>query len=406
MSQCHICHEQIRPFISFGHQPLANAFREKSDSREEYFYEMQVMFCESCKMVQLAKQPDEKKMFHEEYAFYSGTSKRMGDHFSSLAKEFKDNELNDLSDGLLEIGCNDGILLKNFVLEKYRHLGVEPSANVAYVAREKGVQVVESFFNLDTAQKIKKEHGTFKVLFSANVMNHIIYMDDVIEGMNLLLSDGGILVLEDPYLGDIIEKTAYDQFYDEHIYLYSLTSMAHLYGRHGFQLFDVQPQITHGGSMRYYFCREGDRAVHERVSSWMQKEEDLGLYNPTTYDKFRSRCEKSKIDFVNLLTKLKQEGHSIAGYAATAKSTTVTNYCGITSDLISVMYDSTPIKQGRVNPGTHIPVLSDQNFKKDRPDYTVLFAYNHSAEIFEKEAWYKESGGKWIVYVPEVKILS
>jgi methylation protein EvaC len=245
-------------------------------------------------------------------------------------------------------------MMKNFAERGIRHLGVEPSSNVAEVA----------------------------------------------------LKPDGVLIFEDPYLGAMIEKTSYDQLYDEHVYMFSALNVSSAFGRHGLELVDVMPQITHGGSMRYVLAPKGSRKPSEAVKSLFAKESAQGLDKAQTYQTFKKNCETSRKELLELLQKLKREGKRVVGYGATSKSTTVTNYCGITPDLVEFISDTTPIKQGKLSPGKHIPVKHYDEFKKSYPEYALLFAWNHAAEIQAKETDFVAKGGKWIVYVPKVGVSS
>jgi methylation protein EvaC len=225
------------------------------------------------------------------------------------------------------------------------------------------------------------------------------------KGIEKLLKETGVFIFEDPYLGDMVKKIAYDQIYDEHVYIFSTHSVIRAFSQHGLEVFHVEPQITHGGSMRYYLCHKGMHDIQKSVDKQLAFELSIGLNKIETYEKFSKNCENSKNQLLDLLKKLKSEGKRVVGYAATSKSTTVLNYCGIGSDLIEYICDTTPLKQGKYSPGMHIPIKSYDFFKKDKPDYAVLFAWNHSSEIFEKEKDYLAQGGKWICFVPKVEIL-
>jgi methylation protein EvaC len=296
-------------------------------------------------------------------------------------------------------------MLQHFANKGIPHLGIEPSANVAQVAREKGVNTLTAFFDEAVARKIVAEYGQVDVCLGANVLCHIPYLHSVVAGVQVLLKSNGVLIFEDPYLGDVIEKTAYDQIYDEHAFYFSLSSLSYLFGQHGLELVDVQPQWVHGGSMRYVFAQKGSRRVSESVTKQRAKEKALGLYGPETYDRFRQKVERSRDDLVRLLRELKRQGRRVVGYAATSKSTTVTNYCGLTPELIEYISDTTPIKQGKFSPGAHIPIRPYEDFKAHYPDYALLFGWNHLEEIMAKEQAFKAAGGRWIVYVPKVQVL-
>jgi methylation protein EvaC len=394
------------PVISYGMMPMANAFLTKAQFPKEYFFELAVAHCPSCKMFQLINQPDPKMMFHEEYAFFSGTSKKMAQHFEKKANDHIKNFIKDPKKSfVVELGSNDGIMLKHFAAKGIPHLGIEPSANVAAVAKENGVETLVAFFGEETARKVAKSHGQADIISAANVMCHIPDLASVGRGVDILLKPDGVFEFEDPYLGDVISKTSYDQFYDAHVYIFSVASISATFALFGLEVFHVEPQETHGGSMRYFLCRKGAHKIRDSVAKQRKVEEDLKLGEKDTYEKFAQKCVRNKNDLVKLLKDLKQQGKRIAGYAAAAKSTTVLNFCGIGPDLVDCIYDSTPIKQGKFSPGMHIPVVAPENFKKDYPDYCVVFAWNHAREILEKEDAFSKAGKKWILFCPKLEIV-
>ncbi len=405
MKQCLICNKPIAPFISFGKMPIANGFLSPEQFASEYFFELQVAFCGHCGMVQLLEQPAREQMFNENYAFYSSTSQGMKIHFQSFAEHVKRDYLKSPDPFVVEIGSNDGIMIQNFAFQKIRHLGIEPSANVAAVARQKGIQTVCAFFDEALARDIVREHGQADAFIGANVMCHIPYLHSVIDGIKILLKPDGIVMFEDPYWGDVIEKTSYDQIYDEHVFLFSVASIGYLFEQHGMEVIDLEPQETHGGSMRYVIALKGARQISQNVSAYLKKEEKIGLNKIEVCDEFRRNCEASRDALLGLLRGIKKSGKRIVGYAATSKSTTVLNYCGIGADLIEYISDTTPIKQWKFSPGMHIPIRPYEEFVKNYPDYAVLLAWNHAKEIMAKEQKYAESGGKWITFVPKVQVL-
>lgn len=406
MKYCRVCSTPIEKFMTFGKMPIANGFLTKDQIKNEYFFELAPAFCSKCEMFQIVDQPDPQMMFHENYAFFSSTSVNMQKHFKEFSDSVSETYLAGRSDPfVVEIGSNDGIMLRNFQQMGIRHLGVEPSQNVAEIARSKNINTVSEFFSTELADKIEAEYGKADVILSANVICHIPDINSVAAGIRKLLKPQGVFVYEDPYLGSMVEKTSYDQIYDEHVFIFSARSVANAFGRHGLELIDVKPQKTHGGSMRYYIALKGQYMPNPSVSALIAKEQAQGLDKPQTYLKFRDNCERSKENLLLMLKKAKAEGKRVVGYAATSKSTTVMNYCGIDTSLIEFISDTTPIKQGKLSPGTHIPVKAYDEFQKNYPDYALLFAWNHSEEIFAKETAFRNQGGKWIVFVPEVGIV-
>lgn len=405
MTACLICERAIEPFMSFGKMPIANGFLTPEQFSDEYFFELKVAFCEQCRMMQLTEFVERERMFHENYAFFSSTSTRMATHFQEFAAWVTDKYLHERDPFIVEIGSNDGIMLRHFAQANVRHLGIEPSANVAAMARSKGIRTICGFFDEQMAERILAEDGPADAFLGANVMCHIPYIHSVFAGVKKLLKPRGILAFEDPYLGDIVEKTSYDQIYDEHAFYFSVGSISYLAERHDLELIDVQAQAVHGGSMRYVLSHPGAYQVADTVRALRGKEERLALDRPETYEQLRHNIERSRDELKALLLDLKQRGEIVAGYAATSKSTTVTNYCGLSADLVKFISDTTPIKQGKYSPGAHIPVRSYEEFKVKYPDYALLFGWNHADEIMAKEEAFKAAGGKWIVYVPKVQVL-
>lgn len=403
---CRISGTSLTTVVDFGQQPLGNGFLEPRQFDDEYFFPMAVGFSEASMMLQLIEQPAPEKMFHDHYAFYSSTSSFMAQHFKKFADQVLQSGYLAKDDPfVVELGCNDGIMLKNFALERIRHLGIEPSLNVAQEANKLGVRTRSEFFSEALAETIVREEGQADAFLAANVMCHIPDIVGVVKGIKTLLKPSGVAMFEDPYLGEVIAKTSYDQIYDEHVFLFSALSIRHLFGLHGMELIDVLPQKTHGGSMRYVIAHQGAHAVKESVSRIIADEKKQGLDRLSTFTAFGAKVDQSRVDLLRLLSDLKAQGKRVAGYGATSKSTTILNYCGIGPDLIQYICDTTPIKQGKFTPGMHIPVVPYADFKNNPPDFAVLFAWNHADEIMAKEKEFMARGGKWIVHVPEVRML-
>jgi 2-polyprenyl-3-methyl-5-hydroxy-6-metoxy-1,4-benzoquinol methylase len=403
---CRISCTPLTKVLDFGKQPLGNGFLEAKYFKDEYFFPMEIGYSEISRMFQLIEQPAPEKMFHDQYAFYSSTSSFMAQHFKQFAHQvIQSGYLTKESPFVIELGCNDGIMLKNFAEQSIRHLGIEPSLNVAQEANKHGVRTRSEFFSEELAEIIVREEGQVDAFLAANVMCHIPNIVGVVKGIKKLIKPTGVVMFEDPYLGAVIAKTSYDQIYDEHVFLFSALSIQYLFGLHGMELIDVLPQKTHGGSMRYVLSHQGAYPVKDSVIQLIAKEKAQGLDLLSTFETFRTNVQKSKENLVKLLKDLKAQGKKVAGYGATSKSTTILNYCGIGPDLIEYISDTTPIKQGKFTPGMHIPVVPYETFKTNPPDYAVLFAWNHAEEIMAKEKEFMAGGGKWIVHVPEVKVL-
>ncbi len=403
MSLCKVCNQELEAIISFGKMPISNKFVSVIKA-DEYFYDLSVGFCPACFMVQLEHCVEPEMMFSKDYAYYSSTSETMSDHFKIMAKEIADKVLVKPSPFIVELGCNDGIMLKYIADRDLAHLGIEPSANVAAIAKEKGVDVIEKFFNSETAGEIIEKQGHADIICGANVMCHIEDINSVFEGIYISLKPDGLLMFEDPYLYDIIMKNTFDQIYDEHIYYFCGLSVSELAERHGLQLVDMIPQNVHGGSMRYYIKKGNNNTVSQNVEHFLLQEKNLNLHTLKGYLPFKDKVNKICSDFNKTLKEIKSKGYKIAAYGATSKSATLLNYSKVGTDLIEYVTDTTPTKIGKYTPGTHIPVKSREYFLSDSPPYTVLLAWNHKREIFDKEKKYRERGGKFITFFPEVKI--
>ncbi|HZL04604.1 MAG TPA: class I SAM-dependent methyltransferase, partial [Coriobacteriia bacterium] len=250
--------------------------------------------------------------------------------------------------------------------------------------------------------EIREQHGRADVVYAANTLCHIPYLDEVFTGLDTLLTQDGVLVFEDPYLGDIVRIGSFDQIYDEHFYFFSATSVSRIVDRWGFSLVDVERLPVHGGEVRYTVARTGRRAPSAAVVAMVQEEARSGLHDPAVLTAFADEVQARRVQLRDLLRSIRSEGREVAGYAATAKSATVLNYCGIGPDLLPVVYDTTPEKQGRLTPGSHIPVRRFPDNVADYPDYFLLFAWNHADEVMEKEQEFAARGGRWIRYVPRV----
>jgi methylation protein EvaC len=406
MKTCPVCGSVVEPIIRFGDMPLANGFLQQEDFPSEYFFELAFGFCETCAMAQLIKNVPREKMFHSNYPFFTASSGRMAAHFQRMADEVAREWLPAGDSFVVEIGCNDGTLLQRMASLGIRHLGVEPSANVAALAQSKGVSTICRFFDLETAREISGRHGQADVVLATNCICHIQDLHSLADGLQILLKLSGVLIFEDPYLGDVIERVAYDQIYDEHAYYFSVLSLTHWFSGYGFEIVALQPQNVHGGSMRYTASRNGARQVKPEVPAQQRRELSLGLHLIETYRQFGRNVDRSSAELLRLLRRLKQDGKRVVGYAATSKSTTVLNYCGISTDLIEFVTDTTPAKQGRFSPGTHIPVYSPEKFRDRYPDYALLFAWNHAEEVINNEHGFRQAGGRWIRYVPKVEIFA
>jgi len=395
---CKITKSAIKPFISFGKMPIANGFLNKVNFSKEFFFDLEVGFSEKCSLFQLKDHPTPEQMFNNKYPFFTGSSEAMKIHFQKYSDFIKKNYINNNSK-IIEIGSNDGTFLKNFKNSNLDYVGFEPSENVAEIAKQKGVRTINSFFGLNSLDLVKNFLKQTDVIFAANVICHIPELNGLIKAVDQLLSKDGVFIFEEPYLGSMFNKTSYDQIYDEHIFMFSGTSIKKIFDLFDMELIDLIKQETHGGSMRYVISRKNKRPINKNVEKILDEEKLNNLDNLDSCLKFKKNCENSKIKLNNLLKKYISEGKRIVGYGATSKSTTILNYCGINSEIIEYICDTTKEKIGKYSPGMHIPIVAVDKFRKDNAEIAYLFAWNHVNEILKKEVMFKKNKGKWISHV-------
>ena len=396
--KCKITGEKINPFMSFGKMPSANAFLEKKDFNNEFFYEMEVGFSDKVSLLQLNEFSNPVKVHNERYPFYTSSSLNMKKHFNQFAHWVKEKYLESGSK-LIEVGSNDGTFLENFKNTNINVIGFEPSKTIAELANKKNIKTLGKFFNTQNLEDVKNFYSSVDVICSANVIAHIPDLIDVIKSVDKLLSSKGLLIFEEPYLGSMFAKVSYDQIYDEHIFMFSISSISKIFDLFDFELIDVLPQTTHGGSMRYVIGRKNKHRKSEIISKFLDEEQSKKLDTIESCLNFKKACEFSKKMTKEKLNKFKENGKKICGYAATAKSTTVLNYCGIGNNFIDYICDTTKEKIGKFSPGTHIPIVPVSHFKENIPDVAFLFAWNHKEEIFSKEKEFKDNGGVWFSHV-------
>jgi methylation protein EvaC len=393
--RCKFSGKKIIPFMSFGKMPMANAFLTKDQFKKEFFYNLDVGFSEKYYLFQVNDHPVSEKIFNDDYPFYTSKSNYMIDHFKIFADWIKKNYLNN-SSKIIEIGANDGTFLKNFDIKNITHCGFEPSKKIAKIAKNKGLDMIPDFFNEKNSNNLNKFKKNTDVVCAANVICHIPDLNDLIKGIDAVLSKKGVFIFEEPYLGSMFKKVSYDQIYDAHIYIFSLLSVREIFKKYDFDLIDAYPQITHGGSMRYVIARKNERQISNKINTIINNEISLGMNSLKSCVNFKKNCEELRDKFIKRILFYKDQNKKICGYAASAKSTTVLNYCQISSNVIDFIADSTEEKIGKFSPGMHIPIKSIEYFRKNLPDIAVLFSWNHKKEIKNKESKFLKSGGKWI----------
>ena len=391
--KCKITNAPLEPFMSFGKMPIANGFIDEKNFSKEFFFNMEVGFNEELSLFQLNDHPKPEEMFNKDYPFFTGSSEYMKNHFKNYAN-FSKKYLKTNSK-IIEIGSNDGTFLKNFLDAENKILGIEPSKSVADVAIKNNIPTLNDFFNTSNVKTLNEFVGNTDLICASNVICHVPDLNNLIESVDLLLSKEGTFIFEEPYLGSMFEKISYDQIYDEHIFMFSASSVSKIFQRYNFHLIDSIPQVTHGGSMRYVLKRKKNESGKD-LKKIFDYEKNKKLNKLDSCIDFKKNCEISKEKIVEKIKFFKENGKSICGYAATSKSTTILNYCKIGTNYIDYICDTTKEKIGKFSPGVHIPIKDMNFFHNNMRDCVYLFAWNHKDEIFNKEKSFK---GEWFSHV-------
>jgi len=404
---CRVCGGADLPtFLDLGAQPPANALlRPEELSRPEERFPLALCRCPRCQLIQLTHVVAPDRLFRN-YVYFSSVSQAMARHFAALAREVADRFVP--AGGLvMELGSNDGILLRSLLGRNVRILGVDPAQNVAEVARRNGVPTIADFFSADLARRIREEHGRAHALHANNVFAHIDDLDDVMRGVDEVLDDRGVFVIEAPYVVDLLEHLEFDTVYHEHLSYLAVRPVAHLFERFGFEVFEVQHQPVHGGTLRVFGRkrRPGNPPVDPSVERFLEAERAAGTADPARLAAFAFAVQALREELRQAVRGLRDSGKRVAGYTAPAKGTVLLNYCGFGTEEIEYLADATPAKQGLYCPGVRIPIHPIERFRADPPDVALLLAWNHADEILQKEGAFREGGGKFLVPLPKVHLV-
>ena len=389
----------IKKFLDLGLQPLANKYLTKKDlirQKREYFYHLEIGFNTTSKLVSILNTVPSKKMFDKKYPYRASMSQTMLNSFKKLAKDINKIFNPNL---IMEIGSNDGSFIKNF--DKKKAICVEPCTDVAKITKRMGYKTFASFWNMKLAKKIKPKVKNIDLIYSANTLSHIQNLESVFNSIDHVLSSDGVLIIEDPSLLECLKKVSYDQFYNEHIYIFSLLSIKYLLKRYNLEVFNIEKISTHGGSLRYFIKRifNNKFKINKKVKMQLKQEINFGLNKYSTYKKFKKNVENSKKKLKKILSKLKSKNKKIIGYGATAKVNTILNFCRIKNETLDYFLDTTPNKIGKFMPGSHLYIKKYKKALTTQIDYVFLGAWNFKKEIFKKEREYIKKGGKFITHV-------
>ncbi len=408
-SLCRFCHHALtRTFVDLGMSPPCQTHiaPEQLNSMEP-FYPLHAYVCDRCLLVQLEEFVGPSEIFSE-YAYFSSYS----DSWVAHAKRYVDQMCELLSLGskssVMEIASNDGYLLQHFVARSVPVLGIEPAANVARVAQDKGIRTAVKFFGRQSAHEIAADFGKADLLLGNNVLAHVPDLNDFVAGMKVLLADQGTLTMEFPHLYRLMEQNQFDTIYHEHFSYFSLLTVEKVFAAHGLELFDVEELPTHGGSLRIFGRHDHDttRPVSRRLSDLRARELSEGFGTLDRYTSFTQQVMATKRDILRFLIEAKAAGKKIVGYGAPGKGNTLLNYCGIRTDFLDFTVDRNPYKQGKYTPGTHIPILAPEAIRDARPDYVFILPWNLRDEITSSLAYVRQWGGRFVVPIPRIEVLS
>ena len=389
----------VKDVLDLGMQPIANAFIDRNDIEKESFYHLVATYDTDTYHFSQKNIVNPSDMFNSNYAYFSSNSKPMVEHFRKTAELLQKRN----PKSVLEIGSNDGCFIKNFNIDT--SVCVEPSSNLANLTGILGYQTYNEFFALHLVDTLLENHGKFDLIYSANCICHIPDIDGVFGSVSQLLSEDGLFVFEDPSLLSMIQNNSYDQIYDEHPHIFSILFINEITSKYNLEIKKVDTLSVHGGSNRIYVGLKNGKNIDKSVQYNIDLEKENGLDKLESILSFANKVSQSKKDLIDLLNRIKEKNQKVLSYGATSKSTTVFNYCGITSDLIECVSDTSDTKIGKLTPGSHIPIKSRNDVNLDDYDYIFLGAWNFKDYIINNERNWIEKGGKLITHVPMVKIL-
>ena len=405
MTECRTCKSQrLYLFLELGDHPLANGFLRADQLAEpEARFPLDVHVCLDCGLIQVADQVPAEYFRH--YVYIPSASDVMQEHFARLAEVIRDRLLGAPDALTIDIGCNDGLLLSFLQRDGARTLGIDPASNIAELARERGVEVVNEYFTPELARAVRAEHGPAAVVVTTNTFHHIGDLDPFTLGVAELLADDGVFVVEVPHALELVEQNEFDGVYHEHVSQHTVKSFVDHLRLFGLEVFDVERLDVHGGSMRVFARKSANgQEPGPVVREWLAEEDERGLFRAETYDRFRERVERNRDETLRILAELKQNGRRVAGYGASARGNTLLNYYDIGPDTLEYIVDRNPLKHGLFSPGMHIPVVGTERLEDDPPDDLLLVAWNFADEIMRQLDGFHRRGGRFILPIPEPRI--
>ncbi len=408
-SQCRFCGSALsQSVVNLGMSPLCQKHVKPSEANDmERFYPLHAYVCDQCWLMQLDEFASPEEIFAEDYAYFSSYSDSWLQHARKYVEKVTSRFSLNGKDLVVEIASNDGYLLQWFVQKNISVLGVEPAANVAAAAREKGIRTEVQFFGSQSAKTLKNKYGPAQLLLGNNVLAHVPDINDFVKGMKRMLAPSGVITMEFPHLQRLIEQNQFDTIYHEHFSYLSFSAVNRIFGHHGITLFDVEELPTHGGSLRIYGRHTNDvsKPISQTASDLLAREKALGIETIEYYQIFEESVKETKRKLLDFLIKAKRDHKSVVGYGAPGKGNTLLNYCGIRTDFLDYTVDRSPHKQGNFLPGTHIPIYAPEKIKETKPDYVLILPWNLKKEISEQMKFIETWGGRFVVPIPEVAII-
>lgn len=408
-SKCRFCNSKLEnSVVNLGMSPLCQKHIKPENANDmEKFYPLHAFICDKCWLMQLEEFATPDEIFADEYAYFSSYSESWLNHARNYVELMTERFQINNEKLVVEIACNDGYLLQWFVQKNIPVLGIEPAANCAEVAQQKGVRTEIKFFGKNTAMELWAKFGKADLLLGNNVLAHVPDINDFVTGMKEMLNTEGVITMEFPHLQRLIERNQFDTIYHEHFSYLSFVAVNRIFAHHGITLFDVEELATHGGSLRIYGRHSDDytKKVTERVNELLQRELELGFESLEFYSLFEEKVKETKRKILDFLIEAKRKGKSIVGYGAPGKGNTLLNYCGIRTDFIDYTVDMSPHKQNNFLPGTHIPILHPDKIKETKPDYVFILPWNLKEEIINQHQYVHEWGGKFVVPIPEITVV-
>jgi SAM-dependent methyltransferase len=407
--KCRHCRAELKhSFVDLGSSPPSNSYLLKESLKEaEKCYPLKVMVCDYCWLVQTEDYVKEDTMFASDYAYFSSYSTSWLLHAKNYVEKVSSKfDINSKS-MVVEIASNDGYLLQYVKDKNIPCYGIEPTHGTAQAAREKGIEVVEDFFGVDVASRLAKKHRHADLMVANNVLAHVPNINDFVQAFSILLKPNGIATFEFPHLLNLMNKNQFDTIYHEHYSYLSFTAVCNIFDFNGLDVFDVEHIPTHGGSLRVYsqLSDSGSYKVNKNVLDLKEVENQAGINRIITYQGFQKKAERIKSNFLSFLNGSKSDGSTVVGYGAAAKGSTLLNFSAVTKDLLAYVVDKSEAKQDKFMPGSRVPIMSEAQLKKDMPDYVVIFPWNIQDEIIEQLAYIREWGGKFVIFIPSMRIL-